>query len=72
MVPTNVTPDVSRHAADGEATTECAACPHPWPSHDRISARFCTATVDGRFSRGCVCTNFPDNAAHHDQNKDTS
>jgi hypothetical protein len=38
----------------------CAVCPHPWQLHDRISARFCTATVAGQFSRGCVCTAYPD------------
>lgn len=34
----------------------CAACPHPWDEHDTIASRFCTATIAGAFSRGCVCT----------------
>ena len=37
----------------------CAACPHPWATHDAIAARFCAATVVGKFSRGCVCPPAP-------------
>jgi len=34
----------------------CTACPHPWDDHDRIGARFCTATAAaGLLDRGCVC-----------------
>ncbi|MQA11191.1 MAG: hypothetical protein GEU98_22055 [Pseudonocardiaceae bacterium] len=33
----------------------CPACPHPWSSHDRIGARFCTVTSSGERTRGCVC-----------------
>lgn len=56
----DVTPDVSGHAANGEVATGCAVCPHPWTAHDRISARYCTATVAAKVSRACVCTPYPD------------
>ena len=56
----DVTPDVSSHAVDDEVAEGCAVCPHPWAFHDRIAARYCTATVAGKFSRGCVCTTYPD------------
>jgi hypothetical protein len=36
--------------------TRCAACAHVWAEHDTISARYCAATVVGKFERGCVCT----------------
>jgi hypothetical protein len=57
---TDTKPDFSGHTANGEVATGCAACPHPWTNHDRIAARFCTATVAGKFSRGCVCTPYSD------------
>lgn len=53
-------PDFAGHAANGEVATGCAACSHPWTAHDGIAARFCTATVAGKFTRGCVCTAYPD------------
>ena len=62
MPVTHVTPDVSGHAAYGEVAAGCAVCPHPWMFHDRIAARYCTATVAGKFDRGCVCTAYPDAA----------
>jgi hypothetical protein len=62
MPATDVTPDLSGHAINGEVATGCAVCPHPWTFHDRIAARFCTATVAGKFTRGCVCTAYPDGA----------
>jgi hypothetical protein len=46
--------------ANGEVATGCAVCPHPWTFHDQIAARYCTATVQGKFNRGCVCTAHPD------------
>ncbi|WP_436500129.1 RGCVC family protein [Actinokineospora sp. HUAS TT18] len=36
-------------------TDTCAVCPHPWHDHDRVAARYCTATVAGAYSRNCVC-----------------
>jgi len=53
-------PDFSGHTANGEVATGCAVCPHPWTTHDRIAARFCAATAAGKFTRGCVCTPYPD------------
>jgi hypothetical protein len=43
---------------EGPGDAICAACPHPWQDHDRIAARYCTATahVSDASSRGCVCT----------------
>jgi hypothetical protein len=61
----DVTPNVSGYAVGDEVTAQCAVCPHPWTFHDRIAARYCTATVAGKSSRGCVCTPYPDGTAHH-------
>jgi len=55
MPVTDVTPYVSGDLAGGEVAAGCAACPHPMTFHDQIAARFCTATIAGKFSRGCVC-----------------
>jgi hypothetical protein len=52
-------------------TDACAVCPHPWTFHDRIAAGYCTATIAGQSSRGCVCTPYPDDAEHHNHDKDT-
>lgn len=56
MTPTEVYPHSVGRMADGQAATRCAACAHPWSTHDPIAARFCAATVVGGFTRGCVCT----------------
>lgn len=37
----------------GEAS--CSACPHAWPNHDALGRRFCTATRDLGWDRGCIC-----------------
>lgn len=42
--------------ANGEVATGCAVCTHVWAEHDEIAARYCNATVAGKFTRGCVCT----------------
>lgn len=42
-------------ATDTTKSSQCAACPHPVASHDRIALRYCTATVNEKHSRGCVC-----------------
>ncbi len=42
-----------------EAGDECVSCPHPMSAHDPISARFCIATSQGGYNRGCVCTPVP-------------
>ncbi|WP_143517162.1 RGCVC family protein [Pseudonocardia sp. MH-G8] len=47
--------------ADTPSSTEtgtgrtCAACPHDHDAHDRIGTRYCSATITGALSRGCVC-----------------
>jgi hypothetical protein len=33
----------------------CEVCPHSWAGHDAISSRFCSATLKGALTRGCVC-----------------
>lgn len=48
--------DATAVNADGQVAAKCAVCPHPWADHDRIGARFCTATTTEHHSRGCVCT----------------
>ncbi|MFL6143191.1 MAG: RGCVC family protein [Labedaea sp.] len=52
--------DTLSHVPDGEAVTGCAVCPHPWIGHDQIAARYCTATVAGKFNRACVCSASPE------------
>ena len=53
VMPTIESTDVTE--TDAAETPQCAVCPHPWADHDRISMRFCTATVSEGHSRGCVC-----------------
>lgn len=48
---------------DETTTGSCGVCPHPLHTHDRIAARFCTATDAGGFSRACVCTPYSSGAA---------
>lgn len=67
----NLTPDVALDAATGEVEAECAVCPHPWSFHDRIAARYCTATIAGQSGRRCVCTPYPDRPGNHKQDKET-
>ncbi|WP_133848697.1 RGCVC family protein [Labedaea rhizosphaerae] len=52
---------VTRHvpevtAAADRAPGTCETCSHPWSNHDPISVRFCTATLNGGYSRACVCS----------------
>jgi hypothetical protein len=70
MPTTAATPTASGHPVDDEVAGGCAVCPHPGEFHDRIAARYCTATVAGKFSRGCVCTAYPDDTGPHQNNKD--
>jgi hypothetical protein len=37
------------------ADVTCHVCAHSWNSHDATAIRFCTATMRGAHSRGCVC-----------------
>ncbi|HEV8555338.1 MAG TPA: RGCVC family protein [Actinophytocola sp.] len=64
--------DHQSYSAPPGLATECAVCPHPSAFHDRIAARFCAATVAAKFSRGCVCTAYPDGTGHPNPDKDTS
>lgn len=34
----------------------CDVCPHPVARHDAISSRFCSATLHGALTRGCICS----------------
>ncbi|WP_218150798.1 RGCVC family protein [Actinokineospora terrae] len=45
----------SRTEPTPDPEAPCAVCPHPWGSHDRISARYCAATIAGAQTRACVC-----------------
>lgn len=63
MPTTQAGPDISETNAHGQTGAACAACSHVWSSHDQIAARFCTATVVGKYSRGCVCTSESASAA---------
>lgn len=70
MPMTDVIPEVSADARDGEVAAQCAACPHPRTAHDRIATRYCAATIVGKTSRGCVCSAYPDDAAPITTDKD--
>jgi hypothetical protein len=67
---TDAAVDASGHAVSGATAAVCAVCAHPMTAHDRIAARFCTATVAGQFSRGCVCTAYSDGTENPNQAKD--
>jgi hypothetical protein len=70
MSATDVSSGVSGHTAGGEVAAACAVCPHPWALHDRISARYCAATLVGKFDRGCACSPYPEGAGHPEPDKD--
>ncbi|HEX4722145.1 MAG TPA: RGCVC family protein [Pseudonocardiaceae bacterium] len=53
MPTTEVLPVESGPQAGDEAM--CAACPHPLDGHDRICARYCSATISGGLDRTCLC-----------------
>ncbi len=59
MVTTEVHATSSGPQTSGEVAAACAVCAHSWAEHDTIAARFCNATVAGKFERGCVCTTHP-------------
>ncbi len=48
-------PAVLRADLPGDDPTVLCACGHPRGQHDRVSARYCDATVSGGLDRGCVC-----------------
>ena len=45
-------PDV---LVDETGEPSCSACPHTWSDHDALGRRFCTATRDVGWDRGCIC-----------------
>ncbi|WP_212612754.1 RGCVC family protein [Pseudonocardia hierapolitana] len=51
-------------APEGGTDLRCAACPHDRDAHDPIGTRFCTATIAGALSRGCVCVGDAPASAH--------
>jgi len=55
VMPTTESTDVTETETAAAETPQCAVCPHPWESHDRIALRFCAATTSENHSRGCVC-----------------
>jgi hypothetical protein len=57
MATTEVAPEKPDSTTDMQTSVDetCVACAHPWSAHDVISARYCTATVAGALTRGCVC-----------------
>ena len=72
MATVDVTQAVRNHTADGEIVAVCAACSHPRAMHDRIAARYCTASTAGKLSRGCVCAAaHADHAEPHSKDEDT-
>ncbi len=50
--PLGSTPGVTRCPAPSPA---CDACRHDLDGHDAIGRRFCSATVAGALTRGCIC-----------------
>ncbi|WP_328305642.1 RGCVC family protein [Actinomycetospora sp. NBC_00405] len=40
---------------DGTGEPSCSACPHTWSEHDALGRRFCAATHDHGWDRGCIC-----------------
>jgi len=48
-------PPVATGEHEQEADPSCTVCPHAWSGHDALGRRFCTATHDVGWSRGCIC-----------------
>jgi hypothetical protein len=51
--PTSTPSPVGTPRPDAQAV--CDVCPHPAAAHDVISRRFCSATLSGAITRGCIC-----------------
>jgi hypothetical protein len=49
------TPVVTEQAATQPNAVACMACGHPVASHDRISGRYCDATIAHAATRRCIC-----------------
>jgi len=64
----DVQPTIAEPDTGDRTNLTCAVCPHAWDAHDAIGIRYCSATVTGGFSRGCVCV---DNLTKTTANKQT-
>jgi hypothetical protein len=49
------TPATTENTQDTGTDPSCSVCPHTWSEHDALGRRFCTATRDVGWSRGCIC-----------------
>jgi hypothetical protein len=55
MQTTELQPLVAEPSTGDRTHLTCAVCRHAWDTHDPIGIRYCSATIDGRLHRGCVC-----------------
>ncbi|HSK58017.1 MAG TPA: RGCVC family protein [Actinomycetospora sp.] len=55
MSSTTPAPATTDPVQDEHADPSCSVCPHTWSEHDALGRRFCTATRDVGWSRGCIC-----------------
>lgn len=55
MSPAPFTSPATDDAQDTRTDPSCSVCPHTWSEHDALGRRFCTATRDVGWSRGCIC-----------------
>lgn len=56
--PASTSPETTQDTQDTHDTgadPSCSVCPHTWSEHDALGRRFCTATRDVGWSRGCIC-----------------
>jgi hypothetical protein len=51
----DINPDDATATVMTTATAAICACGHPLDDHDQIGLRYCSATVAGLLSRGCIC-----------------
>jgi hypothetical protein len=53
--PNNGTPDTGAPKQAAPVPGACMACGHPTDDHDKISLRYCDATVEHALTRSCIC-----------------
>jgi hypothetical protein len=53
--PASTSTETIQDTHDTDADPSCSVCPHTWSEHDALGRRFCTATRDVGWSRGCIC-----------------
>jgi len=51
----SIVEDPTDRLLDGTGGPSCSACPHTWSGHDALGRRFCAATHDHGWDRGCIC-----------------